>query len=103
MIRTLREFENQFSKDTTCRLSSFEEKLKEITKKTESIDKTLYKLTHSNQIYITKIEKIDGILSEQIKMNQTLLNHEIKVSTCEKELSNACFKYDKIFIDNLAI
>ena len=102
-LKTLHELENTMIKTTSAKLNEFDSELKEITIKTESLEKNVYTLTHSNNIDIHKIEKIDGLLDTQTKMKAQLMSHDIKLSTCERDISNACYKYDKIFLDNLSV
>ena len=102
-LKTLHELENTMIKTTSAKLNEFDSELKEITIKTESLEKNVYTLTHSNNIDIHKIEKIDGLLETQTKMKAQLMSHDIKLSTCERDISNACYKYDKIFLDNLSV
>ena len=44
-------------------------------------------------------EKIDKINS---KLEETTMVNNIKISSIERDLSNACYKYDKIFINNIS-
>lgn len=102
-LKTLHELENTMIKNTTTKLDEFNSDLKEVSNKTEILEKNVYTLTHSNNIDVTKIDKIDGLLDTQTKMKAQLMSHDIKLSTCERDISNACYKYDKIFLDNLSV
>ena len=102
-LKTLHELENTMIRTTSTKLNEFDSELKQVTIKTETLEKNVYTLTHSNNIDIHKIEKIDGLLDTQTKMKAQLMAHDIKLSTCERDISNACYKYDKIFLDNLSV
>lgn len=54
--------------------------------------------------FIEEKNKINSLIEEkdnEIK-NQLMVN-DLHINTCQKELDNACFKYDKIIVDNLLI
>ena len=102
-LKTLFEFKADFTKQTSSQIYTIEKKLKEMTSKTSDIEEKVLKLIHSTTIDTSKIEKIDDILITTQKATNTLMAHEVKINTIEKDISNACYKYDKIFIDNLSI
>ena len=102
-LKTLFEFKADFAKQTSSQIYTIEKKLKEMTSKTSDIEEKVLKLIHSTTIDMSKIDKIDDILISTQKATNTLMAHEVKINTIEKDISNACYKYDKIFIDNLSI
>ncbi len=48
-------------------------------------------------------EKIEEFDSFKKKIEQQLITHDIHLNETIKDLSNAKFKYDKIFIENLTV
>ncbi len=52
---------------------------------------------------LAKNDKIDNLVQKIEKMNELLTSHDLRINNLIKDLSNACFKYDKIFINNLML
>ncbi len=50
-----------------------------------------------------KIEKINDFQKFQQRTTDHLLNQEIKLSNLQKDVSNACTKYDKHYLDNMIV
>ena len=71
-------------------------------KRYDSINSIVKKLSDNN------FEKTEEKILSQIerlkkKIEDTTLNNNSKISIMQKDLSNACFKYDKIVLDNLKV
>ena len=64
------------------------EKLEEIIKKVDTTE-------FQNQIK-DKMEKY------KLKIDETIINSNVKIIKIEKDLANACYKYDKLFLKNMA-
>ena len=52
---------------------------------------------------LAKNDKIDNLVQKIEKMNELLTSHDLRINNLIKDLSNACFKYDKIFLNNLML
>ena len=52
---------------------------------------------------LAKSDKIENVVQKIDKMNELLTSHDLRINNLIKDLSNACFKYDKIFINNLML
>ena len=48
-------------------------------------------------------EKIAELISYKKKANDQMISHEFKLTQLQKDLSNATYKYDKMYLDNLII
>ena len=48
-------------------------------------------------------EKIDSIEKKTNKNSDDLINYDAKFTSLRKDFSDACFKYDKLFLNNLTI
>lgn len=48
-------------------------------------------------------EKISELIAFKKKLNDQMISHEFKLSQLQKDLSNATYKYDKMYLDNLII
>jgi hypothetical protein len=82
----------------------------ELIKRVNTIDeiqqKNLVKLDQLNTMVNTDkpfVDRIEDLLSFQKKTLDRLNSHELRINNFERNLSNACYKYDKIFLDNLTI
>ena len=72
-----------------------EQKIENLKKK---LDETIQTLDINN-----KIEKINDKFDKfKSKFEERILINNTKIASFERELSNACFKYDKIFLNNIS-
>ncbi len=91
--------QNNFQKSNTelrMKLAEAERKLDINEIKIESIQDEAQK----NQ---NKIDKINDLIFASRKFSDQILSNEVRLGSLQKEFSNACYKYDKIFIDNLHV
>jgi hypothetical protein len=82
----------------------------DIIKKVNSMDeiqqRNTVKLDQLNTMVNTDkayVDRIEDLLSFQKKTNDQLNSHELRINNLQKSLTSACYKYDKIFLDNLTI
>ena len=87
-------------KEQTTQNSNFYESLKEQMNKINEKNNYLSETILSIKIEKEKIEEFDSFKK---KIEQQLITHEIHLNKLIKDLSNAKFKYDKIFIENLTV
>ncbi len=87
-------------KEQTTQNLNFYESLKEQMNKIN--EKNNYLSESILNIKIEK-EKIDEFDSFKKKIEQQLITHDIHLNEVIKDLSNAKFKYDKIFLENLTV
>ena len=52
---------------------------------------------------LAKSDKIENVVQKIDKMNELLTSHDLRINNLIKDLSNACFKYDKIYLNNLIL
>ena len=102
IFHSLKDFRKEVAEKTNEQLTQFNTKLEE-TKSLLSNNK------NESNIFITKeefqAEKKD-ILNKQINkaiVEDKLTEFEIQISAIRKDISEACYKYDKIFIDQLTL
>ncbi len=108
----------KFKDDIILMLSEIEEKLKNryntlehlINSRINAYDSRLITIENKLNLQTTKItkliielEKCSDILPTEKKNSETLITHEIRINNLNKEISDACYKYDKIYLDNLLI
>ena len=106
-------FENEILKD----IKLMEEKLNEkITKISTNSQNSILLMEQKYENTKVKIEEIMKILESQSaidkinkrldkfnsKLEEKIALYNSKISKFEKDLSNACFKYDKIFLNNIS-
>ena len=66
----------------------------------ESINKNL---TESLATINVKLDNFKELESFKKKAESQLITHEIRINNTMKDLNDAKFKYDKIYIDNLSV
>lgn len=79
------------------------EKMEGISSKLGAMNSQYQNLTSNLSEYKFKLDKVDQFSQFQSKANDLLTTHEIRINTLITDVSNAKYKYDKIFIDNLTV
>jgi hypothetical protein len=80
--------------------------LSSVAEQTDKYDKMGIKLNELNNMVNTDkvyVDRIDDLLQFQRKTTDQINSHELRISNVTKDLKTACYKYDKIFLDNLQI
>jgi hypothetical protein len=82
----------------------------DIVKKVRAMDDTqqkhIVKLDQLNEMVNTDkafVDRIEDLLSFQKRTIDQINSHELRINNMQKSLTSACYKYDKIFLDNLTI
>jgi hypothetical protein len=103
MTYMLKEFQAKVNKtvfDTNNDIVSRVNMMDEIQQRnTVKLDQ-LNTMVNTDKAYVDRIE---DLLSFQKKTIDQLNSHEFRINNMNKSLTNACYKYDKIFLDNLVI
>jgi len=102
VLKDIKIMEKKFNEKITIITTNFqntslimEQKYENIKIKIEEIMETL-----ESQSFIDRINKrLDQFNS---KLEEKIVFYNTKISTFEKDLSNACFKYDNLFLKNLS-
>ena len=126
-INTLKEVKPELLKNTTFHdLIAFKEELlkcmkdmkSEISTKLETefkkyndlMDKYQNKISSIEQSFLSKLNYIEEkeivflkIKSIKEELENNIMKQNIIINNCNKDLKNACFKYDKIIMDNLYV
>ena len=93
------------------KLNSDQEKSKEtinynlnyIESKLTDFSIKLTDINNTSNLDKEKLEKINELIINQKKQNDQLISHEIKINNAQKDLVSSCYKYDRIYLDNLII
>lgn len=101
MLGDLKQQEHKLNKkidkqtdDTQKKLDQFQLKLDVLTGKLFSLSSLF---TENNNLK----EKVESLLKFKTKTDETILNHDIKISSISKDLVNAINKYDKLIENNI--
>lgn len=78
------------------KFQSIEIKLKEIGEK-------LAIISDSTNVLNIKITKIDDLSNNISKIKDQITSQEIRLNNTTKDLGEACYKYDKMYLDNLIL
>jgi hypothetical protein len=87
---------SSFKEEYFKKIQIFETKQTEFQVKLDDIGST----NSQNKV---KLEKIDDLLMFQKKTTDQMITHEVKLTQIQKDLTAACYKYDKIYLDNLIL
>ena len=107
-------FQNEILKDIKTIEKKLNEKIISISKNFQNTALIIEQKYEDAKIRVEEIKKRiesediieqinDKINKVNSKLEETALINSTKISSLEKDLSNACYKYDKIFINNISI
>ena len=101
IVNTLGEIEektnnriNQMQNSMNAKLSVYQTKIEDITNSLKEMTSRILNLQIAS-------DSFHNILPNQKKFSENLMTYDIRLTNISKELNAACFKYDKIIIDNL--
>ncbi len=103
IYQTIKEFEKRIKNDTNISLNDFEKRIIEGEKTIEKFDNKLNIYAKKDELEEKKLELKTEINKKIQKQTDNITSSNIQISAIRNDLSNACFKYDKIFLDNLTI
>jgi len=101
MLRMFKDIENNIYKDTfefkkeiQSRLNRYNTDFEEVNIKLKTINRDSEK---ENK------EKLHTMIQQQKKLADLISINEVKISKLEKKLSDSCFKYDKLYLENFSL
>jgi hypothetical protein len=102
ILKEVREVEKNMESNYKKFMSSLEVKLQHYDKLFDSISVRIKDGQTSSSDKI-KLEKVDELSAFHKKATDQILTHDVRINAIQKDLRDACFKYDKIFLENLTI
>lgn len=102
ILKEVREVEKNMESNYKKFMSSLEVKLQHYDKLFDSISIRI-KDSQTSSIDKIKLEKVDELSAFHKKATDQILTHDVRINAIQKDLRDACFKYDKIFLENLTI
>ena len=102
IYHSLKELEKKIIEKLNDQIQFFNEK-------TEEVDKKLGEYKTQTKIYLTKEEfeeekkEIINKINKKKSYEEKFTSYEIQIDAIRKDLTDSCFKYDKIFIDQLTL
>ena len=84
-------------------MQSYNDRMASLTEEIATVTSQYTNFTSNLTTYKYKMDKVDSFSAFQSKANDMLTTHEIRINNLITDLSNARFKYDKIFLDNLTV
>ena len=87
---------NSIKNDLSYRLDDICNKHDKISIKLDELNN----MVNKDKAYV---DRINDLLTFQRKTQDNLNSHEIKLNGIQKNLKDACYKYDKIYLDNLNV
>lgn len=102
VLQDIKNVESKLSEKIASIFSCIQEISASTEKRINSINTVVKTLSDNN--HVEAHEKImSQIVRLKKKLDDTALNSSSKINIMQKDLSNACFKYDKIVLDNLKV
>ena len=102
VLQDIKNVESKLSEKIASIFSCIQEISASTEKRINSINTVVKTLSDNN--HVEAHEKIMSQIDRlKKKLDDTALNNSSKINIMQKDLSNACFKYDKIVLDNLKV
>jgi hypothetical protein len=101
LIDSIETYQNKITNNTNKSIEEFTERLKQIENKIDSHSIKIEKILDESQINKNKIDKINDLINFSKKTTDQIMTIDIRLNNFQKEFSNATYKYDKIFLENL--
>ena len=74
-----------------------------LEEKHDKVSIQLNELNHTVNTDKAYVDRIQDLLSFQRRANDQMNSYELRIGNITKGLKDACYKYDKIYLDNLCI
>lgn len=102
MTRLL-EIENQLKSNQSTLKNENENKLKEYNIRMDRFNMRIDEIENFTNINKVRLENVDDLLVFQRESSDKLITHGVKLNGIQKDIKDACSKYDKIYLENLFI
>ncbi len=101
LFDSIENFQNKIANNTNKSIEELKERFKQMENKIDSHGLKIEKILDEAQINKNKIDKINDLVNFSKKTTDQIMTIDIRLNNFQKEFSNATYKYDKIFLDNL--
>lgn len=81
--------------------SDFRERIDRLEKLCDDYQVRINSISEDTQYSKNKADQVADLITNFRKTNDQVMSLDIRVNSLQKEFSNACYKYDKIYLDNL--
>jgi hypothetical protein len=103
LLQSIREVEERISSNLSLFKDEFQRKLIQVDSKFTEFTVKVDELNNASNLDKIKLEKVSDLIIFQKKTSDQLISHDMKLNNMQKDLTNACYKYDKIYLDNLVL
>lgn len=103
LLAKIQELESKLSLQIQVQTSETNQNFIDYSTRLNDLSEKYTSLSSSVTEQKVKIAKIDDFESFKRKADDQLITHEIRLANTMKDLANAKFKYDKMFIENLTV
>ena len=103
LTRDILNLQESISKYNFAYDAKMNNKFVDIEKKMQTINDKIAEVSNSVNILSIKITKIEENATNISKIKDQLTSQEIRLNNTTKDLGEACYKYDKMYLDNLIL
>jgi len=103
VIGYMRDFQTRLYRNNENDTQEIKQRLTEVEKKLDIHNVKIESILDETQTNQNKIQKINDLVLFSKKTTDQIMSIDIKLNSLQKEFSNACYKYDKIYLDNLNV
>jgi hypothetical protein len=102
-LNVFKDISANLSKSISDNYSELRNDLQGLEDKHDKVSIQLDELNHTVNTDKAYVDRIQDLLSFQRKTNDQMNSYELRINNVTKSLKDACYKYDKIYLDNLCI
>lgn len=103
LTRDILNLQESISKYNFAYDAKMNNKFVELEKKINSLNDKIAEVTNNVNILSIKMSKIEENATNISKIKDQLTSQEIRLNNTTKDLGEACYKYDKMYLDNLIL
>ena len=103
LINTIGQVEERATNRANQMESFFNSRIAAFQSKHNETDAKLTAIFNKISSFQSIIDSVKELVPAQKKLNESFITNDIRLSNLSKEIHDACYKYDKLFLDNFVI
>ena len=103
ITRDLLNFKESLSRSNNISEAKTDNKIIAVEASMKVINDKLSEISSLANVLTIKLKKIDEMTLSLNRIKDQMISQEIRLNSTTKEFNEACYKYDKMFLDNLVV
>ena len=103
ILGNIKQMDNKMNEKIDQIMKIFEAKIAPYQSKFDEMSNKIFDLSNLISNDKTSMEKITKLYEFRVKIEEEMQSAQSKINQCNRDISNACYKYDKVLLDNFLI